>query len=73
MTSQVNAMLAQTLGAGKAQVVVNANVNANQSTQDALAYAKKGTPLTQTTSNETLKGGNASASGVSGTAGNIPA
>jgi flagellar M-ring protein FliF len=73
MTSQVNAMFTQTLGAGKAQVVVNANVNANQSTQDALTYAKKGTPLTQTTSNETLKGGNASASGVSGTAGNIPA
>ncbi|MFZ1996208.1 MAG: flagellar basal-body MS-ring/collar protein FliF [Solirubrobacteraceae bacterium] len=73
MTSQVNAMLAQTLGAGKAQVVVNANVNANQATQDALVYAKKGTPLTQTTSNETLKGGNASAAGVSGTAGNIPA
>jgi flagellar M-ring protein FliF len=73
MTSQINAMLAQTLGAGKAQVVVNASVNANQATQDALAYAKKGTPLTQTTSNETLKGGNASASGVSGTAGNIPA
>ncbi len=73
MTNQVNAMLAQTLGAGKAQVVVNANVNANQATQDALVYAKKGTPLTQTTSNETLKGGNASAAGVSGTAGNIPA
>jgi flagellar M-ring protein FliF len=73
MTSQVNAMLAQTLGAGKAQVVVNANVNANSSTQDALTYAKKGTPLTQTTSNETLKGGSPSASGVSGTAGNIPA
>ena len=73
MTSQVNAMLAQTLGVGKAQVVVNANVNANQSTQDALVYAKKGTPLTQTTSNETLKGGGASAAGVSGTAGNIPA
>jgi flagellar M-ring protein FliF len=72
MTNQVNAMLAQTLGAGKAQIVVNANVNANQSTQDALVYAKKGTPLTQTTSNETLKGGNASAGGVSGTAGNIP-
>jgi flagellar M-ring protein FliF len=73
MTSQINAMLAQTLGAGKAQVVVNASVNANQATQDALTYAKKGTPLTQTTSNETLKGGSASASGVSGTAGNIPA
>ena len=73
MMSQVNAMLAQTLGAGKAQVVVNANVNANQATADALVYAKKGTPLTQTTSNETLKGGNATASGVAGAAGNIPA
>jgi flagellar M-ring protein FliF len=73
MTSQVNAMLAQTLGVGKAQVVVNANVNANQATQDQLVYAKKGTPLSQTTSNETLKGGSASAAGVSGTAGNIPA
>jgi flagellar M-ring protein FliF len=66
-------MLAQTLGAGKAQVVVNANVNANQSTQDALVYAKKGTPLTQTTATESLKGGSGSTSGVSGTAGNIPA
>jgi len=73
MSSQVNAMLAQTLGAGKAQVVINANVDANQATSDTLVYAKKGTPLTQTTSNETLKGGSATASGVSGTAGNIPA
>ena len=73
MTSEVNAMLAQTLGAGKAQVVINANVDANQATSDALVYAKKGTPLTQTTQAETLKGGNASAAGVSGTAGNIPA
>jgi flagellar M-ring protein FliF len=73
MTSQVNAMLAQTLGTGKAQVVINANVDANQATSDSLVYAKKGTPLTQTTQTETLKGGNASAAGVSGTAGNIPA
>jgi flagellar M-ring protein FliF len=73
MSSQVTAMLAQTLGAGKAQVVINANVDANQATSDSLVYAKKGTPLTQTTQSETLKGGNASAAGVSGTAGNIPA
>ncbi|MGZ4166277.1 MAG: flagellar basal-body MS-ring/collar protein FliF [Solirubrobacteraceae bacterium] len=73
MSSEVNAMLVQTLGAGKAQVVINANVDANQATSDALVYAKKGTPLTQTTQAETLKGGNASAAGVSGTAGNIPA
>jgi flagellar M-ring protein FliF len=73
MSSEVNAMLAQTLGAGKAQVVINANVDANQATSDSLVYAKKGTPLTQTTQTEALKGGNASAAGVSGTAGNIPA
>ncbi len=73
LTNQLNAMLTQTLGAGKAQVMVNANVNANQSTQDALTYAKKGTPLTQTTSNETLKGASSTTGGTSGTAGNIPA
>ena len=40
------ALLAQTLGPGKAQVVVNANVNANQATWDTLTYGKKGVPLT---------------------------
>ena len=40
-------MLAQTLGPGKAQVVVNANLNANQATSDTLTYGKKGVPLTR--------------------------
>ena len=72
MSTEVDAMLAQTLGAGKAQVVVNANLNANQSTQDSLTYAKgKGVPLTQQTSAETLKGGNPSVGGAAGAAGNI--
>ncbi len=71
MSTEVNAMLAQTLGAGKAQAIVNATVNANQSTSDTLTYAKKGVPLTQQTSTETLKGGNASVGGVAGAAGNI--
>ena len=73
MSAEVNAMLAQTLGAGKAQVVVNANLNANQATQDSLTYAKKGIPLTQQTSTESLKGAGASAGGAAGTSGNIPA
>ncbi len=72
ISAEVNAMLAQTLGAGKAQVVVNANLNANQATQDSLVYAKKGIPLTQQTSTEALKGGGAGA-GAAGTSGNIPA
>ena len=61
------ALLAQTLGPGKAQVVVNGNVNANQATSDTLTYGKKGVPLTQQTQTETLKGGSPSASGVTGT------
>jgi flagellar M-ring protein FliF len=70
MASQLDTMLATTLGAGKAQVNVNANVDANQATSDQLVYAKKGVPLTQQTSVETLKGGNGTgASGVAGTTG----
>lgn len=73
MAASANALLASTLGAGKAQVTVNANLNANQATSDSLAYAKKGVPLQQQTQTETLKGGSPTASGVTGTAGNIPA
>lgn len=71
MTSQVDAMLTQTLGPNKAQVVVNGNLNANQATQQSLVYGKKGVPLTAQTSSETLTGGNPSSAG--GTTGTIPA
>src|ERR1700733_1684225 len=67
MTSQVDAMLAQTLGAGKAQVVVNGNLNTNQSTEQSLTYGNKGVPLTAQTQTETLKGGSPSAGGTPGT------
>ena len=70
MTSQVDAMLAQTLGPGKAQVVVNGNLNDDQATQQSLTYGKKGVPLTAQTQNETLTGGGATAGGTTGT---IPA
>ncbi len=69
----VNAMLVQTLGAGKAQVTVNGDVDANQATSNSLIYAKKGVPLTQQKSVETLKGAGAGAGGTAGAAGNIPA
>jgi flagellar M-ring protein FliF len=68
--ASVTALLAQTLGPGKAQVVVNADVNANQATSDTLVYGKKGVPLTQQTQTETLKGGGGTAGGTTGT---IPA
>ncbi|HUA47909.1 MAG TPA: flagellar basal-body MS-ring/collar protein FliF [Solirubrobacteraceae bacterium] len=70
MTSQVDAMLTQTLGPGKAQVVVNGNLNTNQSTQQSLTYGKKGVPLTSQTSSETLAGGSGTSGGTTGT---IPA
>ena len=73
MAAEVNAMLAQTLGAGKAQVVVNADVDANQATAQSLVYAKKGVPLTQQKTTEALKGAGAANAGGSGTSANIPA
>jgi flagellar M-ring protein FliF len=60
----------QTVGPGKARVQVNADVNADQSTQEQLTYAKKGTPISKKTETETLKGGGAGA--PAGTAGNVP-
>jgi flagellar M-ring protein FliF len=67
MAAQVNAVLAQTLGPGKAQAVVSADLNDNQATQQSLTYSGKGVPLTKQSSNETLKGGSPSAGGVTGT------
>jgi flagellar M-ring protein FliF len=68
----VNAMLASTLGPGKAEVQINADLNANQATSDTLTYAKKGVPLTQHLETEKLTGTGGSA-GTAGTTGNVPA
>jgi flagellar M-ring protein FliF len=68
MEASLNAMLAQTLGANKAQVLVYANMNVNQTTKEALEYAKTGTPVQQSKSVETLAGNGTSAGGVTGTA-----
>jgi flagellar M-ring protein FliF len=68
---QINAMLANTLGAGMATVVVNATLNENQSTTDALTYGttgKSGIPLTANTDAEKLT----SKGGSSGTGATIP-
>ncbi len=71
MAAQVTSVLDQTLGPGKADVQVNADLNTNQATSDSLTYANKGVPLTQQTSTETLTGAGGSG-GTAGTAGNIP-
>ncbi len=67
MAAQVDAVLAQTLGAGKAQAVVSADLNDNQATQQSLTYTGKPVPLTAQTSNETLTGGSGTTGGVTGT------
>jgi flagellar M-ring protein FliF len=68
MAASLDAMLAQTLGSGKAQVLVYANMNVNTTTKESLEYAKKGTPLAQSKSVETLAGTGSGAGGVTGTA-----
>src|SRR5919206_1962748 len=68
--SNLNAMLTQTLGPGKAQVQVNADLNMDQATSDELIYGKKGVPLQTQKENEQLQGGGASGGGAAGTASN---
>jgi flagellar M-ring protein FliF len=68
MAASLDAMLAQTLGPGKAQVLVYANMDVNQTTKESLEYAKKGTPTAQSKSVETLAGTGSGAGGVTGTA-----
>jgi flagellar M-ring protein FliF len=73
LEASLGALLTRTVGPGKAEVQVSADVNADQATKDELLYAKKGTPLKQTVEAEKLKGGSTGgAGGASGTTANIP-
>src|SRR3954464_5120241 len=67
--SNLNALLAQTLGPGKAQVQVNADLNMNQATRDELVWGKKGVPLSTQKEDEQLRGGGG-AGGAAGSASN---
>jgi flagellar M-ring protein FliF len=72
MAAGLNAMLAQTLGPGKAQVQVSADLNVNRTTQETLTYGKAGVPLQQCKDLETLAG-NGGGGGVGTGTTNIPA
>src|SRR5580693_2426214 len=72
MAASLDAMLAQTLGPGKAQVLVYANMNLNQTTQEQLTYGKPGVPLQQSKDIETLTDNGSGAGAATGTA-NLPA
>src|SRR4051795_13476329 len=72
LQGSLDAMLAQTLGAGKARVQVSSDLNVDQSTLDKLTYAKKGVPLQQTDESERLRGGGSTSGGATGSASNLP-
>jgi len=68
----LGALLTRTVGPGKAEVKVSADVNADEATSDELTYAKKGTPLKETVENEKLAANPAGAAGAAGTTANVP-
>ncbi len=68
--AKLDTILAQTLGAGKAEVQVDATLNTDQTTQESLTYGKS-VPLQQTKNLETLAG-NGTGGAATGTA-NVPA
>ena len=72
LQGSLDAMLASTLGAGKAKVQVSSDLNVDQSTLDKLTYAKKGVPLKQTEETERLRGGGGASGGATGSASNLP-
>jgi flagellar M-ring protein FliF len=72
LQASLDALLAQTLGPGKARVQVKADLNVDKTTRQELVVTGKAVPETQTTETEKLKGGGATAGGAAGTAGNIP-
>jgi flagellar M-ring protein FliF len=73
MAAELNAIIARTVGPGKASVQVQSDLNVDATQKDELAYAKKGVALEQSKQTEKLKGAGASgASGASGAAANIP-
>jgi flagellar M-ring protein FliF len=70
--SNLNAMLAQTLGPGKAQVQVTSDLNVDKTTKDTLVYSRKGVPEEITTDKEKLNGSSVTTGGAAGTGANIP-
>ncbi len=72
MEADLNALLTRTLGAGKGQVSVTAELNADQTTRDEVVYEKKGVPTETETETERLRGGGATTGGTAGTGSNIP-
>jgi flagellar M-ring protein FliF len=73
MEADLNALLTRTLGPGKGQVSVTADLNADKTTQDQVTYDRRSAvPLKTQTETERLRGGGATTGGTAGTGANIP-
>jgi flagellar M-ring protein FliF len=72
LQGSLDAMLVQTLGAGKARVSVASDLNVDDTSLDKLTYAKKGVPLKTTDETERLRGTGGASGGKTGSASNLP-
>jgi flagellar M-ring protein FliF len=73
LESSINALLIRTVGDGKAQVKVKADLDVDQVKQKELRYDRRGTPVEEVEETETLDGGGGAAGGAgAGTRANIP-
>jgi flagellar M-ring protein FliF len=70
--SSINALLMRTVGEGKAQVKVTADLDVDQVTQKQLKYERRGTPIEEVEETEQLDGGGGAAATGAGTRANIP-
>lgn len=68
----ITMMLGRTIGAENVEVQVNADLDANEATQDRLVYGRDGTPVARRTETESLRGRGGTNGGVAGSAGNTP-
>ena len=71
LDAQLGALLTGTLGANKARVKTNVELDTSEGTENKLHYAKTGVPLKVTKDTETLKGKGASLSGAAGASSNV--
>ncbi|MEV4422514.1 flagellar basal-body MS-ring/collar protein FliF [Patulibacter sp. NPDC049589] len=72
MEASLTSVLAQTVGADKARVRVNADIDADQAQQEQLKYGKRSVALKETTEKEQMDGGSGATGGTAGAAGNVP-
>jgi flagellar M-ring protein FliF len=72
LSSQINAMLTSTLGAGKALARVHADLNVDETTVDKVTYGKTGVPVQAQTDNEQLNSKGGGTALPSGTSANTP-